>query len=260
MSIDDRMATPVGGDHEGDHPAPRQYPLFEPASVPDYRSESYILTAQTEQVIATLKAWQGSIEPLLALCGPVASGKTHLAHMMRDRLGRPNPASNDPLGTPLLVCASTVLARPALEYAEKAALIIDEAEGFAAAPRQLLDLVEASREQGQRLVLVGRGDPAHWAATQKDLYTRIQAMPRVVVPEPDEGLIRAVIMRHLRARQLAFSPADLARIAERAARHIPCTFAAAALFTRALDLEALGTGKKPSQKIVGAVLDTYFPA
>ncbi|MEL6112585.1 MAG: hypothetical protein AAFR20_07260 [Pseudomonadota bacterium] len=261
-SVDPNVGSKGGPDAgPGNRPrvGARQYLLFEPASLPDYRAACYSLTPQTERVIATLKSWLTSREPMLALCGPVASGKTHLAHMMQAWLGKAQVCAGDRVSKPPLLPSAAVLADPSSGHTDEGALIIDEAEGFAAAPRVLLDLVQTCRERGQRLVLVGRGDPAEWAASQKDLYTRIEAMPRAVVPEPDEGLIRAVIMRHLRARQLAFSPADLDRIAERAARHIPCTFAAAELFTRALDMEALGTGEKPSQKIVGTVLDAYFP-
>lgn len=231
----------------------RQYPLFEPATVPDYRTDSFILTEQTDTLLKTLTAWVSTDEPCLVICGPVASGKTHLAHIMNGHLHSHLYADDI-----LMVSAKTIDANDIAALDLPAALLLDDVDAMVTRPRALLDLVSDCRSAGCRLVLIGRDNPGDWAGGLKDLFTRLEAMARITVPEPNERLIRAVIGRHLRARQLSLAPDEIDRIAERAALHIPRTFAAAELFTRALDLEALGAGKKPSQQVVSHVLNAYF--
>lgn len=236
----------------------RQYPLFEPATVPDYRIDSFILTEPTHSVIETLKAWVTSSEPNLVICGPVASGKTHLAHILMAHSLLADAHQGHEARESLMVSARGLSEKQIAGLTLPAIMVLDDVDALAKDPRLLLDLVSNCRAAQCRLVLVGRGNPGEWAAGLKDLFTRIEAMARVTVPEPDESLIRAIIGRHLRARQLSLSPDEIERIAERAAQHIPRTFAAAELFTRALDVEALGAGKKPSQQVVTHVLNAYF--
>lgn len=183
----------------------------------------------------TVDGFMASGEPALAICGPAGSGKSHLAHILA--------AEN----------AAALRMGADIEAAfgdGRALVVIDDAE-TAPDPKRFFALIEERRAHGLRTVLAGRGRPADWAGGLKDLATRLEAMMRASLEEPDEALMRAVIEQRFRDRQWRTAPG----VAAYAAPRLPRTFAAAGAFVEAAGAAAIAAGAPISIPLARKVID-----
>jgi len=197
----------------------RQIVLDLPALAPRMTREAFVVSASNAAALATLDAWTASGEPLLTICGPAGSGKTHLLQILvRESAGDRLLAIDD----------------------------IDRTDE----PQELLALVEQARSEGKRVALAGRGAPAAWSAGLKDLETRLNAAPRIALVEPDEALLRAVILKLFRDRQLKTAPS----VADYAVKRLQKTFAAAQAFVGALDAASIEKGGPAGLKLAREVV------
>lgn len=180
--------------------------------------KDFVVASTNEGALATLDRWRGSAEPLLVIAGPPQSGKSHLLCILTDEAG------------------------PGVR-------LLDDAHAHGD-PRALLSLVEDAREKGERLALAGRGDPADWARGLRDLQSRLSAAARIDLVEPDDALLRAVILKLLKDRQLRASP----ELAAYAGARLPRTCAAAAAFVAALDAASIAEGAPIGLKLARSVI------
>ncbi len=243
------------GDRSGNRPetgpslssgtGPAQLPLFEPASVPSFKLANFISAGSHAEIVPALSSWLDSDQPCLIITGPAGAGKTHLVHLMAELPGCP---ALQFLGADGVDFALGTADAPTIR-------IIDSVETAPLGPRAMIGLIEAMQQGSTRLVLSGRPPVADWAQGLRDLHTRLQAIPRLRIPDPDEVVLRGVIIQQLRARQLALSSEQLDSLANYAAPRLERTFEAAALFVERLDLLALQTGRKPSIALARQSLD-----
>ena len=170
----------------------------------------------------TLDAWKKHGEGVLLICGPKGSGKSHLLRIIETETAGGSPATH---------CRD------------------DVSHDFA--PAELLIAIESAREKGERLVLAGAGDPAEWAGGLRDLETRLGAAPRITLVDPDEALLKAVLTKQFRDRQLRASEA----IIDYAAPRLPKTFAAVRAFAAALDALSIEKGEAIGLKLAREVVN-----
>ncbi len=235
-----------------------QIPLFEPIPTPDFSGKKFLVSSSNEAVLEMAQAWLISGEPALAICGPAGSGKSHLGFMIGEHIR----CGGSHLVESILINADDVKVS-ADTTPNKASLRIIDAIGSDDSNHVhgplitndcLLEEIENCRMQEIRLILIGREKPPIWAGDLPDLYTRLEAMPRIHMPEPDEALMRVVLMQHLHDRQLRIEEDELQSIADFAAVRLPRTFTAIEAFTRALDLQALSEKKKPGMGMAKRVI------
>ncbi|MEK7266420.1 MAG: hypothetical protein AAB227_10015 [Pseudomonadota bacterium] len=188
-----------------------------PTTPPRLTRDAFVVSASNENALKALDAWVESQEYLLVICGPEGAGKTHLAGILGRELGGVVIVDN-----------------------------IHEGES----PAEILRLIEKAREEGGRIALAGRGDPKEWARGLKDLETRVNAAVRISLNEPDEALLRAVIVKIFNDRQLRATEA----IADYAAPRLAKTFAAAQAFVAALDALSIEKGQSIGVKLAREAL------
>ncbi len=181
----------------------------------------------------TGEAWLAANEPALVVCGPAGAGKTHFAHALLEGLLFVRQTAEDFAHAP----------------AGAALLLIDDMP--AADPARFLAAFETAAGAGARMLLAGEGHPALWALGLKDLRTRLEAAPRAALADPDESLIRAVIAKEFRDRQVRVSPAVIDYAVPRLAR----TFAAARAFVAVADRMALEEKRKITTPFVQKLID-----
>jgi len=214
-----------------------QLALQLPGRAPDYSKEAFLISNSNENAWRAAESWQASNEPSLILCGPPGSGKTHLAHLLASTVERYFEA-------PDVADDATV----------SGVIAIDNLP--ASDPKAFLNRLKEITDAGNRVVLAGGGHPGEWALGLKDLQTRLEAMPRAVLGEPDEDLIRAVIAKGFRDRQLAVPKS----VVDYAAPRLPRTFAAAHAFVSAADKASLTAKKKISIKLAQKIIENLFEA
>jgi len=173
----------------------RQIPL-DLALRPQFSRADFLVAEANEAALAAIDRFPDAKGAALALVGPEGSGKTHLAHIWRERSGASFVAANE--------LAQAVERRAVAGIA--AWLAIDDAEqiaGDAAAERALFHLLNLNREQGGALLLTARQAPARWAVKLPDLKSRLSALPTAVIGAPDDALLGAVLVKLFADRQVA---------------------------------------------------------
>ena len=203
----------------------------------DYRRSSFVVTPANAAGLQLALDFPKSSEPALALSGPPGSGKTHLLHVLAEEVG-----------------GAVVDARmlPGADEGAGRFLLADNAER--SAPKTLLAFLENARARGRKVALAGSGPPRSWAGGLRDLETRIEAMARVSLEEPDEDLLRAVIKRRFRERQWRAAEG----VADYAAPRIPRTFAAAEAFVEAAGAAAIVSGRPISRGLARKIVENLF--
>lgn len=212
----------------------KQLPLALPEKQPAYSRGDYVLSAANEAAWRAGEAWLRSNEPVLILCGPEGAGKTHLAHALVTDAAA------------FLDVADFVKAPP-----KNPLIVIDDLP--ASSPLEFLTALESGIEHGVRFILAGEGHPAEWAKGLKDLRTRLEAAPRAGLIEPDEALIRAVIAKQFRDRQIIVDPA----VIEYAAPRLPLTFSAAHRFVSLADAAAMAEKRGVTKSLVQKLIDNF---
>ncbi|EKE45441.1 hypothetical protein OCGS_0531 [Oceaniovalibus guishaninsula JLT2003] len=165
---------------------------------PAFGREDFVVSpanAATVAMVETPKLWPGG---RLALTGPEASGKSHLAQVWAT-------------GTDAVIVAARDLARldvPTLASARR--LVVEDVPligGQRRAEAAMFHLYNLLGAAHGRLLFTGRGPVAGWGLSLPDLASRLQSATAVALPPPDDALLRALLAKHMRDRQVPLTEA-----------------------------------------------------
>lgn len=204
-----------------------------PQRPPRFDRDAFLIAPTNDAAWRAGQAWLASDEPSLIICGPEGSGKTHLATILSGEEGVFFDWRN---ATSAISSDAKVVVLDALPADD---------------PKRVLSVIEDLTNSGRRLILAGRGHPGEWAMGLKDLRTRLEAIPRANLDQPDEALLRAVLTKGFSDRQVNIDAA----VVEYAAPRLPRTFAAARAFVDVADAEAARRKKKITIALAKVVID-----
>lgn len=189
---------------------------------PAFGRADFLVSECNAAALGWIERWPQWPERALVLNGPAGSGKTHLAHLWRERSGG------------VVIRGDEVPQREPDELARCRAVALDDAER---APEEaLLHLYNCCGETGASLLVVAREAPASWPIALPDLASRLRAAPSVSIALPDDALLAAVLVKHFADRQVRVSPAVIAFLVRRMER----SFAACRALAARLDRLAFG--------------------
>lgn len=216
---------------------PRQMALD--LALPESLSRDDFLEAPCNRTaLSLIEAWPEWPARAVALVGPPGAGKSHLGAIWADLAGARRLAARDIAGT-----------TPAEALATGALLLEDAGPGTPEVG--LFHLLNSAREEGAYLLMTAREPPVSWGTGLRDLASRLRAIPTVALEEPEDGLLRAVLVKLFADRQLAVD----AEIVEFLARRMERSLDAARRLVAALDREALETGRRLTRPLAAQVLD-----
>ncbi len=221
--------------------APEQLVLSLPQR-PALGRADFLVAPCNETAVAWIDRWPDWPVPALALVGPPASGKSHLAEVWRG-------VSGGPRLTPETLAAGS----PAALLGEARAALVDEADrvaGDAGAEEALFHLYNLLRERGGSLLLCARSEPARWGLGLADLASRLSTATVARLGLPDDELMAGLLIKLFADRQLRPTPGAIAFLVARMER----TYAAAQELVEALDARALAAGGGVTQVTARAVL------
>lgn len=142
------------------------------------------------EAIARVMDWTAWPSGALALTGPPGAGKSHLAARWAARTDA--WALEEDAGDPA----------PNVEIA-RVAEDADRALGDPAYEEVLFHaLNRAARGLSGPLLLTGRTAPAQWPCRLRDLRSRLNALPVAGLGEPDDALLRALLVGFFRERSI----------------------------------------------------------
>ena len=192
---------------------------------PAFGRADFLVSECNAAALGWIERWPQWPAPALVLHGPAGSGKSHLAHLWRERTG----------GT--LIRGEGLSPLVPNELARSRAVALDDAED---APEEaLLHLYNCCGESCASLLIVAREAPASWPVALPDLASRLRAAPSVSIALPDDALLAAVLVKHFADRQVRVSPGTIAFLVRRMER----SFAAAGALAARLDRLALSAGR-----------------
>lgn len=148
-----------------------------------------MLSPTNEAAVKALDAWPDWPAGALALVGPKGSGKTHLARSWAE-------ASHAAIYEPG-IDLSALEGRPVLVEDVDRGKIDDVA---------LFHLFNMAGLKGGGLLLTARALPAAWKTELPDLRSRLNAVTAVQIGAPDDELLREVLEKFFRERNIR--PAD----------------------------------------------------
>jgi chromosomal replication initiation ATPase DnaA len=229
-----RKPTSRHGARDGERP--RQLPLDLP-NEPRFLPEDFVVGPSNERAHAMVEAWPSWPGEALLLVGPRGSGKTHLGAMWASRAH----AS--------ILCRAELDDEAAARHHAAHALLIEDAHepGDEAA---LFHLINAAKRRGSYLLLTAVIEPALWNLVTPDLLSRLRLAPVVHIEEPDEALLRKVIVKLFLDRQLTVDAGVVDTILTFGER----SFAGARAAVEALDQNSLATKRRITKALAREVL------
>lgn len=204
---------------------------------PDPDVHRFVLGPSNQAAARVIESWPRWPGPTLALVGPPGSGKSLLASIWSARAAavRLSGASTD---------AEQTLRHA---YADQP-IALEEPEQL---PEEgLFHLLNAVAERRGSLLLVHRAPPAQWRSRLPDLRSRLAALPVAALEQPDDALLRAILVKKFSAQQLRVSAEVLDFILSRCER----SAASVEAMAERLDAAALAQGKSISLALARAVL------
>jgi len=221
--------------------APKGQLAFELAGDPCYGAEDFLVSASNETAHCVIQSFPSWPARVLLITGPTGSGKSHLAAIWAKRAkARIRSAAQLSEGDlPGLVADGAV--------------VIEDAERVGAAETALFHLLNLAREEAAYVLITARGWPANWGLRTPDLVSRLRQAPAVELGQPDDLLVRAVLVKLFKDRQLAVDTSVLDYVA----LHIDRSLDAARAVVAAIDREALIRSRRINRAMAAEVLRRF---
>jgi chromosomal replication initiation ATPase DnaA len=220
---------------------PRQLPLSLPHRAGLDRAD-FLTGAANAEAIALIDRWPDWPSRTVLLAGPIGSGKSHLVEIWRAASGADVIAAADLV----LADADTLVAAGAVAIEDLHAGPIDEAA--------LFHLLNLAAERKAAVLMTSRVWPSALPLTLVDLASRLRAAQPVELAEPDDDLLRRVLMKLFADRQLIVDRLVIEFIVTRVERSLE----AANLIVDRLDREGLAEGRAITTRFAAETLVPFF--
>ncbi len=205
---------------------------------PRYGREDFLVSPSNAHAWSTFESWPNWPDRVLLLLGPTGAGKSHLSAIWAAKTG----------ARVLTATALPMADLPALARAP--AILLEGADCTKRAEYEMFHLLNLVREAGTFLVVTARQWPDSWGLATRDLLSRLRLAPAVEMGEPDDALVRAVLVKLFVDRQLVVDTSVVEYLALRIERSLD----AARAIVEALDREALAQSRPITRPIAADVL------
>jgi chromosomal replication initiation ATPase DnaA len=212
--------------------------VFDLQHRPAMGREDFLVTPCNSAAVEAIDAWPHWQHHSLALVGPAASGKTHLASVWQT-------TSNAIVKAALDLSIDTVP-----EFLATSAVVIEDMGQEKFDEPALFHLLNMAREGKAYVLLTSHIPPAHWRIELPDLASRLRATPLVEINPPDDLLLRAVLVKLFSDRQLKVEETVINYLLLRMERSIK----AATRVVEALDQAALSRKVRIGRRLTKEVL------
>jgi chromosomal replication initiation ATPase DnaA len=204
--------------------------LKRPAS---HAREDFVESPTNAEAVRALDAWPDWLGHALALVGPEGSGKTHLARAWAEDVG-----------------AVVFEAGAELSALEGRPVLVEDVDRMPSG-EALFHLFNMAGLKGGGLLLTARTMPAEWKTPLPDLRSRLNALAVAQLGAPDDALLRTMLEKFFRERNIRPGEEVYAYLLRRIERSIP----AAREVVRRLDEVADEQGRPISRVLAREILD-----
>ncbi|WP_321504281.1 DnaA/Hda family protein [Breoghania sp.] len=215
---------------------PSQLPLELPHEAALGRDD-YLVADCNRAAFSLVTSWPDWPSDFVLLAGPVGAGKTHLVSIWQQASGA------------TVIPASSLGRLDVLSLVREAPVAVEDAQG-GIDQESLFHLLNAARDAKRQVLITSRSWPGSWNLTLPDLASRLRLATPVEVAEPDDDLLRRVLVKLFADRQLFVEAAVIEFLVVRMERSLE----AANQIVARLDREALAAQRRITRPMVAAVL------
>lgn len=202
--------------------------------------EDFLVSPVNAAAVATIDDWERWPQRAHAIAGPAGSGKSHLVEVWRS------------VSRALRVDAAALAENDVQAATEAGAIAVEDIDRGVGDERILFHLFNVAREGRLALLITTRARPGEIEITLPDLRSRLRAVALTQIEPPDEGLLRALLVKLMADRQLEVAPKVIEYVMPRMERSAD----AARRFVRELDRQALAARRVVTVHLAREVLDT----
>ncbi|MEL6966556.1 MAG: hypothetical protein AAGM04_04160 [Pseudomonadota bacterium] len=184
----------------------KQLSLHLPLAVGSARDD-LVVTPANARAVSFFDDWPNWPTQLAILAGPVGAGKTHLATIWAESAGAEFRAPETTSDEPPDVSGN---------------IVVEGLQQGAFSEVWLFHLINAARATGHTMLLTSRRWPADWGVALPDLRSRLRAAHLVELNEPDDDLLRGVLVKLFADRQVLVQPAVVDYLVVRMERSLAC--------------------------------------
>lgn len=206
---------------------------------PRFGREDFLVGPANEAAYAAIESWPEWPDTVLVLTGPPGSGKSHLASIWATRAHA------------WTVPAAGVTVETVTHCVSNGALVIEDIDREGRDEAALFHLLNLARERRCPVLLTSGVAIEQLGLSVADLRSRLRLAPGVAITEPDDALLRAVIVKLFVDRQLVV---DL-RVIDALVLRIDRSLGRAREVVTELDRDALGRGRRITRPLALAVLE-----
>ena len=203
---------------------------------PAHGREDFLVAPSNAEAVALVDQWPKWPSYAAIICGPPGSGKSHLAECWQQKAGA--LAST---------CANFTLENLP-QLLQNNALVLEDMDVGTLPETTLFHCLNLARQQGGSILLTAKQLPK---LALPDLASRLNAMPIAQIKEPDDALLRGVLVKHFSDRQIHVDEPLLSYMLTR----MPRSLSAARHLVAAIDDQALEQGAEISRVFVSRVLN-----
>jgi len=216
---------------------PRQLPLVLPHEAALGRDD-YLVGKSNQAAFELLGAWPDWPAPVVILAGPVGSGKTHLVEAFHAETGA------------AVIRAEDLTSETVADLVTREAVVVEDTHR-GVDETALFHLLNAARQAGVPVLITSRTWPAAWGISLPDLRSRLRAAAPIEIEEPDDDLLRRVLVKLFSDRQIAIDLGVVDYLVVRMERSL----GVAMKVVDAIDRESLAGRAKITKPLAGRVLE-----
>ncbi len=153
---------------------------------PSFEREDFIISGSNEAAAALINAWPNWTSHMVALVGPVASGKSHLGEIWRRQAKAVKLAADATMTD--------------LEAGQN--YILEDVDSGLYDEELLFHLYNWSKETHAQVLITAQKAPTLWDIKLPDLKSRLATLPVATIQEPDDQLLTALFIKLFSDRQL----------------------------------------------------------
>lgn len=203
--------------------------------------EDFLVAPSNAAAVALVDQWPLWPSHVASIVGPAGSGKSHLATVWQQRSGA-------------TAMALSALRLEGLTSAFTPHAVVVDMDDPATIPEvPLFHLLNMARQEGGSVLLTSTLPPQHWPVTLPDLVSRLNLAPVARISEPDDALLRGLLVKHFADRQIAVGEALL----EFMLRRMPRSADAARQLVAKIDAVAMERASEVNRQLVSSVLDQW---
>jgi chromosomal replication initiation ATPase DnaA len=202
--------------------------------------EDFLVSESNAASVAVVDQWPQWPGYAAAIVGPAGSGKTHLAEVFRVRAACPR------------VTTANLATEDAPDLLASGALVIEH-EGPTLNSRALFHTLNLAKQLSATILLTSAVPPAQIETEIPDLHSRLKAVPYTDLRNPDDALLRGVLVKLFADRQIMIPENVIAYLVHR----MPRSLGAARAIVSEIDASALAEKSEITRPLAARVLERF---